>query len=312
MNLEGCLPPDLRGPATTITKIAAGLSGAGVYRVEAAGQRFVLKISGESEPMAGWRRKLHIQQLAAGAGLAPRIVHADEASRAVVSAFVTDRSFPAFYGDPRTRETAVGLLGRTLRRLHQLPPPPEAGAQDPREQLAAIWSGLGTFALPAFVADAVQRVRTAELPPCERASVLSHNDVNPTNLVYDGERLLLLDWETAGPNDPYYDLAAISVFLRMDDEACLKLLAAYDGEPVSTVPARLAYDRRLVAVLCGAAFLHLARHGGHPGATGAETLEATAPLAQLYQQLRSGSLSVATAEGQWCFGLALAKTSFEL
>jgi thiamine kinase-like enzyme len=48
---------------------------------------------------------------------------------------------------------------------------------------------------------------------------VSHNDVNPTNLVYDGENLLLLDWDTAGSNDPFYDLAAISVYLCMDDDS---------------------------------------------------------------------------------------------
>ena len=105
-------------------------------------------------------------------------------------------------------------------------------------------------------------------PPASARRSSSHNDVNPTNLVYDGEKLLLLDWETAGPNDPFYDLAAIAVFLRMDEGTCLRLLAAYDGEPVAELPARFAYNRRLVAVLCGTAFLHLARHGGHAGATG--------------------------------------------
>ena len=39
----------------------------------------MLKISGAEEPLAAWRRKVHIQQLAAGAGLAPRVVHADGA-----------------------------------------------------------------------------------------------------------------------------------------------------------------------------------------------------------------------------------------
>ena len=313
MSLEACLPADLRGPTTTITRIAAGLSGAGVYRVEAAGQAFVLKISGEGEPLAGWRRKLHIQQLAANAGLAPRVIHVDEARRAVMSAFVVDRSFPAFYGDPRTREAALAQLGRTVRRVHELPLPPDADSKDPREFLATIWSGLwANFALPAFVGDAVQRVLTEEAPAAERAPVLSHNDVNPTNLVYDGEKLLLLDWETAGPNDPFYDLAAISVFLRMDEATCLRLLAAYDGAPVSSLPARFAYNRRLVAVLCGAAFLHLARQSGHAGATGEETLDSTPSLGDFYQRMRAGSLSLATGEGQWWFGLALVKESFAL
>ena len=33
MNLPDCLPESLRGPATRITRIATGLSGAGVYTV---------------------------------------------------------------------------------------------------------------------------------------------------------------------------------------------------------------------------------------------------------------------------------------
>ena len=80
-------------------------------------------------------------------------------------------------------------------------------------------------------------------PPSEGPPVTSHNDVNPTNLVWDGERLLLIDWDAAGPNDPFYDLAAVAVFLRMDDETSKALLAAHDGAMPATLPARFAYDR---------------------------------------------------------------------
>jgi aminoglycoside phosphotransferase (APT) family kinase protein len=308
-SLESSLPAHLRAPATTITRIAAGLSGAVVYRVEAGGQAFVLKISSGDEPLAEWRRKLEVLRLVAGAGLAPALVHADESRRAALSAFVVDRSFFAIYLDPRTREAAIAQLGRTIRRLHDLPLPDAGPAKDGREFLASVWSDLGSsFALPAFVGDAVRRVLDEEPPTADRPLVLSHNDINPTNLVYDGERLVLLDWETAGANEPFYDLAAVSVFLRMDDATCLSLLAAYDGRPVSAVPARLAYDRRLVAALCGTVILRLARASGHPGASG-ETIDSTPPLGEFYQRLRSGSLSIATAEGQWWFGLALVKAS---
>jgi Phosphotransferase enzyme family len=266
---------------------------------------FVLKISDDTQPLAKWRRTLHIRQLAANAGLAPRISHVDEARRAVLSAFVVDRSFPMFYRDPRTHEAALAQLGRMPRGVHELPLPADADAKDARGFLSTIWSGLGTdFPVPAFVGDAVRRVLAEEPPGSERPPVLSHNDVNPTNLVYDGESLLLLDWETAGPNDPFYDLAAISVFLRMDDRTCGKLLAAHDGEAVCGLPARFTYDRRLAAVLCGAMLLCLARQGGHAGATGEETLDSTPSLGEFYKRLMSGALSLASSEGQWWFGLA--------
>jgi len=309
VSLEDCLPAELRGPDTTITRIAAGLSGAGVYRVEAAGQAFVLKTVGDDVPADAWRRKLHVQRLAADAGLAPRVVHVDEERRAVVSDFVADRSLAAFYGDPRTRDAAISLLGRTVRRVHALPLPADAEAKTPRAFLAEVWSALAAadFAVPAFVRDAARRVLAEEPAASERPAVLSHNDVNPTNLVFDGENLLLVDWDTAGPNDPFFDLAAIAVFLRMDEDTSRALLAAYDGAPVSSLPARFVYDRRVVAVLCGTGFLRLARLGGHAGATGEETVDSAPSLVEFYQRLRTGAVSIATAEGQWAFGLALVK-----
>ena len=313
MNLEDCLPAELRGPGTTIARVPAGQSGAGVYRVDAGGEAYVLKVTGEDEPLDRWRRALHIRRLAADAGLAPRVVHVDEGRRAVLSAFVVDRSFPAFYRDPGTHEAALAQLGRTLRRVHQLPLPADADARDPRAFLAESWSTLGErFAVPAFVGDAVRRALAEEPPAGDRPAeedplVLSHNDVNPTNVVYDGERLLFFDWEMAGPNDRYYDLATVSLFLRMDAETCLGLLSAYEGAPVGRLPARFLHYRRFVAALCGAMFMRLARDRGHAGAAGGETLDTTPTLGELYGRMRTGALSLATAEGQWWFGMALVR-----
>jgi aminoglycoside phosphotransferase (APT) family kinase protein len=311
VNLEACLPANFRTPSTTIAKVAAGLSGAGVYRVECPDGTFILKVSAADDSIEYWRSKVHIQQLAANAGFAPRIIHVDESRRAVVSDFVVDRSFPALFMNPNTREAALALLGRTVRRVHELPLPADANGRDPRDFLASTWSELqGSFTTPAFVGDAVRDVLAEEPLPAGRAAVLSHNDVNPTNLVYDGEHLLLLDWDTAGSNDPYYDLAAISVFLRMDEPTCQRLLAAYDDAPVADLPAGFVACRRTAAALCGTMFMKLARQSGHAGATGDETLESTLSLSDFYQRLRTGSLNIASAEGQWLFGLALVKQSF--
>jgi aminoglycoside phosphotransferase (APT) family kinase protein len=310
LSLQECLPGALRSPGTTITKIGAGMSGAGVYRVDAAAQVYVLKVADAATPLTSWRGKLEILQLAANAGLAARIIHVDEARRALLSEHIADRSFAALFADPSTREAALVLLGRTLRRVHDLPLPSGSAPQEPREFLARLWSGLdGKLALPAFVGDVIRRLLDERAPPPGRALALSHNDVNPTNLAYDGERLVLLDWDTAGVNDPLYDLATVAMFLRMDEQTCQRLLAAHDDAPASALPARFRYSRRLVAALCGAMFLHLARQAGHPGATGSETIEATPSLGEFYQQLRAGSLSLAGGDGRWWGGLALVKES---
>ena len=98
-------------------------------------------------------------------------------------------------------------------------------------------SGAG-FALPEFASDAIQRVLAEEPPPRHGDLVLGHNDLNPTNFIYDGEGLLVLDWAAAGPMDAFYDLAVLAVFLRMDEATCLSLLSAYDGAPSTALPDR--------------------------------------------------------------------------
>jgi aminoglycoside phosphotransferase len=313
MNLQDCLPVELRSPAAKITRVGAGMSGAGVHRVEVEGRAFVLKVSVGGEPLEVWRGRRAILERAAEAGLAPRLVHSDEARRAVLSELVVDRSFPALLLKPDTRDEAIALLGRTLRRVHGLPPPAGATQGEARDMLAGLWAGLdGAFALPAFAREQVRGVLGEVPPPLDRARVLSHNDVNPTNLLYDGERLVLLDWDTAGINDPAHDLASIAMFLRLDEATCRALFSAYEGQPVSDLPARFTYGRRVVSALCGAMFLHLARQGGHPGASGGEALDTTPSLGDFYQALRSGSLSLATPEGRWWGGLALIKESTTL
>lgn len=312
MPLEDHLPPDLRGLDTTIGRIAAGLSGAGVYRVEAAGQSFVLKVAAENEDVANWHRTFHIQRLASDAGLTPRIVHVDEAGRAVLTVFVADRSFPTFYRDPSTHEAALTQLGRTVRRIHALPIPADAPVRDPRAFLVQIWDeSLPGFVLPDFAVDAVQRVLAEKPPAGERALVLGHNDLNPTNFVYDGDAILMLDWATAGPIDAFYDLGNLAVFLRMDEDTCLRLLSAYEGKQLAGLPSPFLYYRRLAAALIGAMQLSGARQMKHAGANGSETLDSTLGLGDFYQRLRDGTLKIGTTEGCWAFGLALLKASLE-
>ena len=284
MELAECLPAPLRD--ATITKIAQGQSGAGVYRVDAGERSYVLKLGSE-------RNKVHVQQLAADAGVAPRIVHVDEARRAVLSERIEDRSFPMFYWT--NRDAALALLGPLLRRVHELPAG-EVPPADSRALLVTFASQLDGFPLPAFVRETIAAVLAEPRSPLPH--VLCHNDVNPSNLVYDGERVLLLDWDVAAPNDPRIDLAAIAVFFRMDEATQRALCAAYGAA------FDLARPMRLVGALCGAAFLGLARASGHAGASDAAPLA----LVDLYQRMRAG-LDLSGAEGRWQFGLALLSTS---
>lgn len=306
MNLIDCLPAALQANAA-ITPIAAGMSGAGVYRVDSGGRAFVLKIAAPGDADVDWQRTTRIEQQAAEAGLSPPVVHVDPARRAVLTAFVADRSLARHYLDPSTREATLALIGRTVGRIHALPLPADAPRRDPHAMLAHVWRGLAGVAVPAFVAPAIERALAAG-PPGEVAPVLGHNDLNPTNLLHDGERLQVLDWAVAGAADPFYDLAVLAVFLRMDDATCARLLSAHGGAPVAALPARFRANRLLAAALVGTVQLHLASQRGHRGSSD-ESLATTPSLADLYARMSAGQVQVGTPAGQWLFGLSLLRES---
>ncbi len=300
------LPSTMRGPATTLTRIGKGMSGAAVYRVDAGGESFVLKLTSADESLGPWQARLEVQRAAAAAGLAPEVVHVDEARRAVLSTLVVDRSWPAYFGNPATRGAAIDALGRMLAQRAHLPTPPGMGRAEVRPVLQAMWNALSSDAtLPRFVHEVVTAL-CAEPPVAQGGPlVMSHNDVNPSNLVFDGTRVLLLDWDTAAPNDPLYDLATVAMFFRMDEGTCQQLVAAHDDAPTVELPEAFHYYRRCAAALSGVAALTAAGARGH---VGSETAVDESPtLGEIYQQLRAGTIDIQGVAGQWTFGLALVK-----
>lgn len=309
-DVAGCLPEWLRRPETSVTRVAAGLSGAGVYRVTSGEAAFVLKVAADSEDDAEWRRSVDVQRLAASIGVAPAVVHVNAADgrRAVLSEYVADQGFVSFYRGPETHDRALQALGTTLRAVHDLPVPEGAPATAPGVFLERAARSLDGFALPSFAYEALARALAVPAPVKPRR-VLSHNDVNPTNLAFDGQRVRLLDWAAAAENEEYFDLASAALFLRMEADECLQLLGAYAGGPVTTVPERFTALRRLVGAMVGAIQLRLARAAGHAGATGAETPASIPSLAEVYQRLRTGDLILRAPEGLWTFGLSMMKES---
>lgn len=74
-----------------------------------------------------------------------------------------------------------------------------------------------------------------------------HNDPLSENFMYDGDKLTMIDWEFAGMNDCFFDLAAFIVENRLDDETVDAFLTCYCGhEPTEKERARLLLNRFLL------------------------------------------------------------------
>lgn len=75
----------------------------------------------------------------------------------------------------------------------------------------------------------------------EVKQVPCHCDYQPTNLVINGDKLYVLDWEFAGMNDPFYDIACYG---NAGFDKALSLLEAYVGhKPTKEELQRLYFHR---------------------------------------------------------------------
>lgn len=76
--------------------------------------------------------------------------------------------------------------------------------------------------------------------------VSAHNDPNPRNWLFDGQRLWLVDWETAFSNEPAVDLAILTLDIAATPDLETALLEGWqDAPPDRHLHARVPVMRQL-------------------------------------------------------------------
>lgn len=309
-DLQRFLPEHVVGEVRSITPVRLGLSGAGVYAITSANGEYVLRVQGTGADDSFWAQHVLILRRAAEHGVAPPVVHVDDAARAVVSARISGLPLPAVLADPAKRETAIADLIARLRVLHAL----DASGiveRNPAAYARSVWQvQLLRPGFPAWAADTGSVFDKLDaLLAGDRRRVVSHNDVNPGNVLWDGTRSWLVDWEIAGLGHPYYDLAAFVTFLGLDPERGYGLLALQEEAPLDDMArAMFAALRRLVALAVGYVFLSLMPD---LSTVAPPTLEAAPVLADVRAAMRAGELDLQTPQGQRMLGLAFLRIGVE-
>jgi hypothetical protein len=184
-------------------------------------------------------------RIAAEAGIAPQIHYLDETARVAVIDFIDQQPLKTYPGGPRGLAQALGEL---FSRVQATPAFPQfVNHPDIVARLFAHVRRTGLFAaglLDAHV-ERLEMLREAYDAGSTRL-VSSHNDSVPSNILFDGERLWLIDWESAYRNDPLVDVAIVLDSLVRSPELEEVLLRAWFGRgPDEVLCARLDLIRAL-------------------------------------------------------------------
>jgi len=190
-----------------IRQLTEGLSSALIFRIVVRGRPYLLRVIMRTDAMGDPTRQFGCMKAGVEAGLAPKIWYASVEDRVSITDFVNAKPF--------SKAEALTRIPATIRALHALPAFPRTV-----NYLEAMDGFISRFqaakTLPeSETADAFElyaRARDA-YPRNEADMVSSHNDLKPENVLFDGERVWLVDWEAGFLNDRYLDLAVVSNFV---------------------------------------------------------------------------------------------------
>jgi thiamine kinase-like enzyme len=229
--------------------LAGGLTNDN-FLVEDGGERYVVRVGGDIPAHNIVRATEAVASRAAhAAGVSPRVHYAD--SNALVIGFVEGWTLkPEDVRAPENHARLVDLIKRAHREIprhFQGPAPLFWVFQVVRhyDRTLRELRSPHVAALTAF-ARMAERLEQA-VGPID--IVFGHNDMLAANLLDDGERLWLVDWEYAGFNSPLFDLAGLASNSDASREAAEHMMELYFERPIDRDL------RRRMAAMTGASLL---------------------------------------------------------
>ena len=288
----------------SIMPLAGGLSSALVYKIVVNGKPYVLRIIMQINPLSEPVRQYTCMKLAAQAGIAPHVYYASTEDALSITEYI--ETVP-FAGNVSSHDALLIELAKTIKRVHSTPLFPK---------LVNYLDGIDGFIRDFKASKILPESATAELfslysqiqqayPRYDTDVVSSHNDLNGNNILFDGQKIWIIDWEAAFENDRYVDLANVGNFYISDQAQEEIYLRAYFGDSLDEYKrARFFLMQQVCHMFYAMIMLKFAAALKPAGGAHNESMDVPR-IKDFRAQLSADRASLASYEGQLLFGKVL-------
>jgi thiamine kinase-like enzyme len=223
--------PSLTGTPRVVTALPGGLTNQN-FKVTTPDGVFVARLFSDGAELLGIDREHEYRNsvIAAAAGVGAPVIEYRPEERVLVLGYIDGRTLT---NDDVAQPAVLARIAKVCATLHGAGR--FAGDFDMFEVQAAYRAAVRSAGLsipagydellPAFTAArGALAVRAEGTVPC-------NNDLLAANLIDDGERIWLIDYEYSGNNDPCFELGNIAGECGLDADVLAALVTAYYGRP---------------------------------------------------------------------------------
>jgi thiamine kinase-like enzyme len=228
-----------KGRQVKVSQLSGGLTNEN-YLIEAGGERYVMRIPGESTELLSIDRhnEVYNTKAAATTGIGPRVLEHIPGLDVLVLDFIPGPTMSA-----RTLQSKemAGRMAASFRRLHASPP---FFKDFNMFRLIEYYLGIvdeHQVTIPDGYRDRLPAIASIEHAVAAHAlpSAPCHNDLLCENFIDDGAALRIVDFELSGNNDPCFDLGNTAQEAEFDRDLRSALCAAYFGRDDARQLARM-------------------------------------------------------------------------
>jgi tRNA A-37 threonylcarbamoyl transferase component Bud32 len=284
--------------------LSGGLTGIPVYQITVEKKIYAIKLENTADKNFDLARSYKILETVSGQGISPPVYFTDAKCGIILMKYIEAKP------RPEISVTSINKFAELLRNLHN------KNSFSKWKSASEVFNEI-CQKLPAdylnnsIISNCIKKALEMEKVLFDVNDIRScHCDLNPVNVLFDGNNYLLVDWQAASPQSFYFDLAySATWFYFYNEDLCKLFLNSYLEREATQEEKRKFYLMRVfVNIYLGIGFISIPlKTNQYFSVIANDVIDQLPPFHEFLQLIGSGKINLSDSLTQQKFGFVFLK-----